>query len=465
MIGYEWGSPTWAKSTSPDDIAQAEIAAAYSQYGGGFASSKPYAYGNMNDLVYPVRGGMEDWAYAASWDVDRVIQCEPKTFGGYPADKTVYGSSTLRVFNMLVESSNRKIPPPEMLGTSENLLFHGPSDGTKGNGYVSRNIRLSLLAAELVQPYVSFISVNELKLTDDLVPLMQHHGRSCQVDRAVKVPSNSRKVIVEWNVGGALVVDETRLWYARWSDIPDGKLDCISQPLFDNIQQYMREGKLLTEPMGDTRFARDGADGQPFAGSLDISEGFQPNDKLVVLAIARVDQSWGERISDANPSLPPQSHIVNARTNSSWYHESADKIIQGRLDWFSMPLTVVLGDFEAMDKDQTVDTVQLVNRFGDDDNGNTGQSPSPRGAGNESGIPLSVVIVVVGFIVVLIAYRPLQKLVRRRRRSSVRQFIGDPVQTRNGRGVNGDGIYYDTTGNESEVDAATPELELGEYTT
>jgi hypothetical protein len=31
----------------------------------------------MNDVVYPVHGGMEDWGYAASWDTAYVTPCTP----------------------------------------------------------------------------------------------------------------------------------------------------------------------------------------------------------------------------------------------------------------------------------------------------------------------------------------------------------------------------------------------------
>ncbi|GKY92532.1 hypothetical protein MPSEU_000223500 [Mayamaea pseudoterrestris] len=453
VIGYEWGAPSWTKpNMSPDDAAQSEIAAAYSRYGGGFAQSKPYEYGNMNDLVYPVRGGMEDFAYAGSWDTDRMLQCEPTTFGGYPKEKTVYGPSTLRVFNMLVESSNDKIPSQSTLGTSENLLRRSASDGTKGNGYVSRNIRLSLLAAEFVEPYVAFTSVNELELSDDVVPLMRPEGRSCQITSAVKVPFNSRKVVLNWHVGGALTIDETRLWYAKWDDVPLELLDCLSQPSFDDLQRYFREGKLLTDARGTTRFSKDGSAGQPFAGSIDISEGFGPNDKLVVLAIARVDQNWGSQIEQANPSLPPQSHIVNARTNSSWYHESAGKIIQGRLDWFSGPLTVMLGEFEDLQADQTVDTIEISNRFGA--NGGTAERQSQNYL-----VWTLFSVVVIG--AVLLSARALRHKMRQSRRDRIRETIDVPStmpsMKQNYSPVNGNGQYYDAAG------GITGELELGEY--
>jgi hypothetical protein len=62
VIGYEWGAPTYLNYLSPDDTAQAEIASAYSRFGGSFSVSPAYKYGTMNDEVYFVRGGFEDWA-------------------------------------------------------------------------------------------------------------------------------------------------------------------------------------------------------------------------------------------------------------------------------------------------------------------------------------------------------------------------------------------------------------------
>lgn len=396
---------------------------------------------------------MEDFAFAGSWDTERVIQCEPKTFGGYPKEKTVYGPSTLRMFNMLVESSNQKIPAPSTLGTSENLLRRSSSDGTKGNGYVSRNIRLSLLAAELVEPYISFARVNELELTNDIVPLVRDEGRSCQDTMAVQVPFSSRKTIVQWHVKGSLTINETRLWYARWDDVPEHLLNCLAQPVFDDIQQYFKEAKLLTDARGTTSFSKAGGSGQPFTGSIDISDAFKPNDKLVVLAVARVDQDWGSLIEQANPRIPPQSHVVNVRTNSSWYHESAGKIIQGRLDWFSSPLTIVLGDYEDINKEQTVDTIELSNRFGES---GTAATPEPTVWSTMS--PIWIATIVLSLVALCFGLRTVRLRVRQARRERVREFIGEAAPSPSMKQTKS--TYYDTVGDVREDGG---ELELGEY--
>lgn len=63
----------------------------------------------MNSIVYAITGGMEDWAYAASWDLDYTQPCQPTEHGGYPKEKTVYSSDMLRTFNILVETADRKV--------------------------------------------------------------------------------------------------------------------------------------------------------------------------------------------------------------------------------------------------------------------------------------------------------------------------------------------------------------------
>ena len=44
-----------------------------------------YPLGPINDLVYPVDGGMEDWSYAAGWEASPkpITVCKPTTYGGY----------------------------------------------------------------------------------------------------------------------------------------------------------------------------------------------------------------------------------------------------------------------------------------------------------------------------------------------------------------------------------------------
>ena len=67
-IVYEWGDTDHkgAKETSPDDAGQRTLAFAMRDYAGQFDGTM-FPAGPINSIVYPVDGGMEDWAYAGSW--------------------------------------------------------------------------------------------------------------------------------------------------------------------------------------------------------------------------------------------------------------------------------------------------------------------------------------------------------------------------------------------------------------
>jgi len=365
---------------------------------------------------------------------------------------------------MLVESSDAKIPPTKQLGTSENVL----RSNTKGNGYVSRNIRLSLLSADLVQPYLVIREVNELEISDDLIPLMGHEGHDreeVQKHRAVSVPANSRKVIIQWNVGGALTIDSTELYYAKWDDIPADKLnDCVVQPKsLDEVKEYMKRALPVStsETSGTGPFNPQGPSA-PFVATVDITEGFSENDKLVVLATARVDQDWAEKPDKVNPDLPPQSHIVNARTNLSWHYESEGKIVEGRLDWFSAPLTLVLRKPNSGD----VEAIELSTRFPPEGQELSGDIPTK--SGGSASVPSFldrawwILVLVAAVLLIFLAGRAyLSFRMRQDRRSRVRELIGDEAAPTPGL-RNGGGQRKERNGY-SDV-RADSELEMGEYT-
>lgn len=323
-------------------------------------------------------------AYAGSWTTDKVIPCTPKQFGGYPELQTTYNNSTLRVFNMLVETSDNKTPRKSELGTSLDVLDRS----TTGNGHVSRNIRLALLAAEMVQPYAAIVAVNRLPLSDDVLPMMKREATSCMDDKAVMVAKNARIVDVEWQVGGAMTVDKTELWYAKWDEVSDS-VDCWNPPTDTSSFQKAQSFKDVVSGTGffSVRGSHPSPDeslsgtspslGPLFRATIPL-DSMKQGDKIIVLASATVDQSWKKQPKDFAPDVPPQSHIVNARTDPNYHHESNGKHIHGHVEWYSLPLTIVIGDFDdsvgSRDED-LVNTIQLHPRFGDSTNTKGGTKP------------------------------------------------------------------------------------------
>jgi hypothetical protein len=312
---------------------------------------------------------------------------------------------------MLVETSDNKEPRKKDLGSSLDVL----SRDTKGNGHVSRNIRLALLAAELVEPYVAIVAVNKLALSDDIVPLTKRDPKSCMDTKAVVIAKNAKEIYIEWTIGGAMTVDLTELWFAKWDDVVD-EVECWTQP--SNISRFQRADTFFDGATnGTSQFSVQGPHPTPeesrtgvapskgplFRATISI-DGFKKSDRLMIMASARVDQSWNQVKPNVAPEMPPQSHVVNARTNPDWHHESSGKHINGRLDWFSVPLTVVFGDFEdsiGTQHEDDLTTIELHPRFGE--GSTTKGGVTPKGSHTDQlWFPVSVWMLVPLFFIVLL---------------------------------------------------------------
>ena len=362
-IAYEWGAPsrnTPKGIPSPDDTAQIELGLGLSNFAGSFSPASEgykYPHDSMNNLVYPVTGGMEDWAYGGSWDLDLVRPCTPTTFGGYDESKTTYNNATLRAFNVLIETSDHKQPASNTLGTDEGLFNETVGSG---NGHISRNIRLAQMMIDSVEPYVSVLGVEELILLDDIVPLTDRGNHTCTSTKIVTIPKGTSEVEVYWTVGGSFTVDETRVAYGKWDVAFSELMECSTQPK-DITDLFTESVKLSSIQSGRTRWHNSGASpsaddstwlgkmvgisipyGPVFSAKIDLSE-YNVGDSIAVMPYAKVDQNWKSQPETMDPEVPPQSHAVNARTNPDWHFESAGKVVQGRLDWMSTPLTIEIG--------------------------------------------------------------------------------------------------------------------------
>lgn len=330
-IAYEWGTLSNRFSRiSPDDAAQIQIGAGLSDFAGKFREGKYYPHNRLNDIVYPVRGGMEDWAYAASW-AKNTRPCTPNTFGGYPREKTVYTSQQMRAFNILVETSNQKTPRVADLGTDEELLL----PNGRGNGHIPQNVRLALLTADIVQPYMKWINGHRGCAKGSLLAPNLLGGSQCGKQQTLKPLKVSKGSVLtlSWDIGGGFHVDSTRLVIAKWpANIP---FEAVHQqeyrefPGFGFSERELHERLEIvnmSEPQtGNTRWANVRGDRFanrarfPFFPSWsDCIAAPEVSGRYVVFAVTEMDSAWGQRAAKASPRLGPQSHIVNARTNPSW---------------------------------------------------------------------------------------------------------------------------------------------------
>jgi hypothetical protein len=354
-ISYEWGATSYEGTTSlsPDNEAQVQLAGAYSRYGGAFGNDPEYKYGTHNDMVYSIRGGMEDWAYAASWDKDKTASCNPSTYDGYEQQKTMYDDGMFRSFNFLVEAGRSKAPSTNLGSNFEVLNSMG-----LGNGHIPRNIRLSLLAVDMVEPYVSIKSVDGIGVSDDIAPLTSKIDGSCWQEKSFSIPEGKTEIAIEWSVGGAFNVDHTSIVHGKRSDAPELS-NCVSHPESIRLNDAFTSSGGFS---GSGKFHENGQNlgnlstGSIFTTKVDTSK-LVKGDSIVVFAMAQVDTSWSNQPADIDPQIPPQSHVVNARTNPDWeYKLTNGKLVKGRRDWYSVPVTITITA-------STSQTVEVGSRF------------------------------------------------------------------------------------------------------
>jgi hypothetical protein len=339
---------------------------------------------------------------------------------------------------MLVETSNHKTPYQYELGTSEDIMTISPT----GNGHVARNIRLALLAMEFVQPYVIVQSVNGVPLSDDIVPLVRRDGTTCQSTKLMAVPQqdDTTSVTIQWTVGGAVTVDETSLHYVKWDTKIETLLDCEEPPDWDQLRPLLHTGTMTSTSTGTTQFGSHNGkfEGTIFSATIDLSK-FTVEDRIAIIAVARVDQDWGTATDpitdrDIGPPLGPQSHVVNARTNPHWYHRTTDgsKVIQGRLDWVSVPVTIVLKDYTNIDPVPAAEELSL--RFdkseipSHDNHSDATNSSKTSGAPSNRHRSVLPIVFISLIVVTLMGYGSrtyLQHTLRYTHRERVREYIQD----------------------------------------
>ena len=132
-----------------------------------------YDVGSTSEVVYPVRGGMEEWGYAASWfNRYNKVKTVPKVCENNIPVVVTEGSNRCLVF--LVETENKKKPPKSALGDNRDVFLI--SENTR-DFWIPVLMRQMTVVLDVLRPYSMIVGVSSER--------------------------------VRWNVGGCYEVDET----------------------------------------------------------------------------------------------------------------------------------------------------------------------------------------------------------------------------------------------------------------
>lgn len=295
VLGYEWGDESHCTEhvckPAPDAKFMGALGRRMSDYAGAAGGEAKYPVGTMGGLVYPVHGGMEDWAYGASWS-DEAVKCKPDTLGGYDRSKTTYNKATNRCVTYLVETANSKKPDQSTLGSDEDMLHSGGA----GDGHVPRNVRLTIAAVDAIEPYVVFSNAT------------LNVGRGGHKD-----------LVIHWFVAGSFVVDGTHL---EWSDERD--TDYGTSDIYNGTA-----GAPIT-----------GA--QPTVFRAVVPRMPDPGTPLFIRAAAVVDSVMAKVPPGASSAGHVETHIVGSRVMDSWSYANAGKVVQGKRVWYTPTMRAVV---------------------------------------------------------------------------------------------------------------------------
>jgi len=128
----------------------------------------------MTSTVYPVGGGMEDWAYGAGWDNKApdagLSKCTPQTEPALGEDFFEL-QTNVRSAIYLIETDDQKDPYEKTFGSRDVIkLVNGDfqiisasvedkKSSHRFDGHINRNIRLATAMIDFSKPYIYVESI------------------------------------------------------------------------------------------------------------------------------------------------------------------------------------------------------------------------------------------------------------------------------------------------------------------
>lgn len=294
VISYPWGSTNHMVNNraeeSPDHAAMEEVAAMLREVAGNYPS--PFKLGTMTDTVYAVNGGLEDWAYAASWakelEGNTLVEDCYGEFSSLGNSRVLMNDDNVRFPLYLIETDHNKHPNEVTWGRKEGI------NQAAGNGHIPRNIRMSMAIMDMAEPYIRDIQA---------------------------IYHNATHLDLRWKVGGSLFVNET---YVEWSYSPG--IQATARPYI------WLQGAEVMEEYSSFLFRTASKHGPGywtdpkhyFSAHLPIENLASVNYTIRIAAIA--DQQWG-RQGNPRPQSPPLTHFARMRLDRNYVAQSGSSAI------------------------------------------------------------------------------------------------------------------------------------------
>ncbi|KAK8800918.1 hypothetical protein WA588_001748, partial [Blastocystis sp. NMH] len=379
-ITYEWGDGynKQLRAKSPDHFAMKSVSELLNQF-----SNHAYLVGATNDVVYPVRGGMEEWGYAGSWfNTTNAVATVPSTCRTYPVRMTQLSN---RCMTLLVEATNVKTPREATLGDREQLFARG--DKTP----VNTLLRQCLLLSDVLRPsgsrpevvngsegddgndygnlsnsgYSSQSNNDNNYLSNNDNSSQSNNDNSSQSNNENNQPSNNYNII-HWNVDGCFHVDWTELRIYPFHpslarllevketrELKDDEYTLLAQLVEKETPRFVSARQTASRRETTSLNPVDAVNQLSFNTTVPQMKG-----ESLLFSVSSVDVFFQDVLPERNPKVPPQSLFVWSR-NSSWRGERNDgtRRLWGRSLVFSVP--VKYGEEEDPPESRGIEVVAL----------------------------------------------------------------------------------------------------------
>ncbi|EZG68470.1 zinc carboxypeptidase [Gregarina niphandrodes] len=257
-----------------------------------------YPIAPTNDLVYPVNGSVEDWAYGGGWEDSmarsggEIISCKQQ---GY--DKH------LRFPFFLVETDDDKAPQPQTYGDRVDVNYL-----TAYSGHIPRNIRMCLRLIEMVEPEVA-MSYNIINLGRTNSPTKEMRINSPVIGngdiqdllKALRQDLNNSFEIITAGEEQENTLLFLNLYFTGCQSVRNINVYVGIDLLYRDNNHYLN----LCSSFGGlkmTNFQR-----------YNVILHLPPSVSGPVLVSAEFDKEWGQQMNPDPAEVMPQSHLVKIR--------------------------------------------------------------------------------------------------------------------------------------------------------
>ena len=356
VLGYAWGNHVHTyknnnklKSTeSPDFNAFNKIGQIMVKLSSSRDNLKnkikDYELGDMTSTVYPLNGALEDWAYGG-WEnkeyenmgtnLRPIKTCKPESFTPYEMiwnnlngidHNSIDYNYKLRCLMYLAEASDEKKPKKNEYGINYYNTDKKVNDifdfyqTTNFFGHIPRNMRLIYSSADLIN--ANFFIDNENIIKENNEYIIPFYLMGCKTVLNITI-YKSNIYLLDKDYLSSKFIQKKILEKNIYKKISENITNCYWGDYDKNLSLNIYNLTITNEAEKDE--IKNERMKKSFKGNLYFIHSVGP------------DNNWKNQ-KNPDPNVPPQSHLVNSKINSTFFIENGNYSLSSNYHILSYPI-------------------------------------------------------------------------------------------------------------------------------